>query len=59
MGMKARTLFFVVFALGTGGYLLWRALDNGNPLYYFLSAVSIGMAIAAGQRLMGKSGPKD
>ncbi len=30
-----------------GGALLWRAFGGGGPLFYFLSAVFIGMAYAA------------
>jgi len=38
----------VVFVL-IGAYLLWRALEGGGPLFYFLSALAFGMAIGAWQ----------
>lgn len=56
--MKSRTLLFVVIALGVAGYFLWRALESGNPLFYFLSAVGFGMVIAALQQLFGKRPPR-
>ncbi len=30
-----------------GAVLLWRAFQGGGPLFYFLSAVFLGMAYAA------------
>lgn len=30
-----------------GAVLLWRAFEGGGPLFYFLSAVFLGMAYAA------------
>ncbi len=56
--MKAGTLVFALFAFGGGAYLLWRALENGNPLFYFVAAVGFGMGIAAAQRLFGKGNQK-
>lgn len=52
--MKPGNWLFVVVALVGGGYLLSRALQSSNPLFYFLSAVGFGMAIAALQPLFGK-----
>ncbi len=56
--MKAGTLIFALVAFGGGAYLLVRALDTGNPLFYFVSAVGFGMGIAAAQRLFYKGPPK-
>ncbi len=56
--MKPGTLIFTLLAFAGGGYLLTRALDTGNPLFYFLSAVGLGMGIAAAQRLFTKGPPK-
>lgn len=55
--MKPGTVIFLLIALGGGSYLLWRALQGGGPLFYFLSAVAFGMAIASLQQLFGK-GPR-
>lgn len=55
---KTATLVFTLVAFAGGAYLLWRALENGNPLFYFMSAVGFGMGIAAGQRLFMKGPPK-
>lgn len=51
----ARILLLLLFA-GVGVYLLTRALAGGGPLYYFLSAVFLGMAYAATQRDKGEKG---
>lgn len=49
MRLDIPTLLLVI-ALGVaGGVLLWRAVSGGGPLYYFVSAVCFGMAIAAVQ----------
>lgn len=56
--MKPGTLIFALVAFAGGGYLLTRALDTGNPLFYFFSAVGFGMGIAAAQRLFTKGPPK-
>lgn len=45
----------MVFA-GLGVYLFTRALAGGGPMYYFLSAVCLGMAIAALQRGSSEKG---
>ena len=55
--MKPGTLLFALLAFAAGAYLLWRALDNGNPLFYFMSAVGFGMGLAAAQRLFVKRPP--
>lgn len=55
--MKPGTLLFTILALAAGGYLLWRALETSNPLFYFMSAVGFGMGIAAAQRLFVKRPP--
>jgi len=45
----------VVLVLGAAGaYLLVRATQGGGPIYYFISAVCLGMAVAAFQ---GRGGP--
>lgn len=57
--MKPGSWLFLIVALAGGGFLLWRALESGNPLYYFLSAVGFGMAIAVLQPLFGKGRGRD
>jgi len=46
---RAPSVIMVLVFLVMGGYLLWRALQGGGPLFFFLAAVSFGMAIAAMQ----------
>ena len=55
--MKLGPVIFALLAFAGGGYLLWRALETGNPLFYFMSAVGFGMGIAAAQRLFVKRPP--
>ncbi len=45
-GRRGRILVATLLA-AIGGVLLWRALLGGGPLFYFLSAVFIGMGYAA------------
>ena len=45
----ARIVLLLAFA-GAAVFLFLRATAGGGPIYYFLSAVFIGMAIAAAQR---------
>ncbi|HET9026674.1 MAG TPA: hypothetical protein VFN07_04015 [Trueperaceae bacterium] len=47
--MKPTPLVLLVVFLAIGAYLLWRALQGGGPVYYFLSAVAFGMAIGVMQ----------
>ncbi|MBX3142557.1 MAG: hypothetical protein KF813_02285 [Trueperaceae bacterium] len=42
-----------------GGVLLWRAFQGGGPLFYFFSAVFIGMAYAAASGAKAKPSPKN
>ena len=56
MGLSpARIILLLLFA-GVGVFLLTRALSGGGPLYYFLSAVCLGMAYASTQRGGGGKG---
>lgn len=45
----ARIALLLVFG-GIAVFLFLRATAGGGPIYYFLSAVFVGMAIAALQR---------
>ena len=56
--MKPGTLIFALLAFAGGVYLLLRALDTGNPLFYFMSAVGFGMGLAAAQRVFVKGPPR-
>lgn len=47
--VKPTPLVLLVVFLAIGAYLLWRALQGGGPVYYFLSAVAFGMAIGVMQ----------
>lgn len=51
MRFRLGPVLFMIAALVAGVYLLNQATKSGNPLHYFLSAVLIGMALAAGQAL--------
>ncbi len=56
MGLSpARVILLLLFG-GAGVFLLTRALAGGGPLYYFLSAVFLGMAYASTQRGTGGKG---
>lgn len=44
------SFIFMIVALLAGGYLFWRAMSGGGPLFYFLSAVALGMAFSAYQQ---------
>lgn len=55
MPTPIRLVLSLIFA-GVGVYLFTRAMAGGGPIYYFLSAVGIGMAIAAFQRGPSKGG---
>lgn len=55
MPTPARIVLLLIFA-GLGVYLFTRAMAGGGPIYYFLSAVCIGIAIAALQRGPGQKG---
>lgn len=45
--VKIRRYLVAAALAAVGGVLLWRAFGGGGPLYYFGSAVFIGMAYAA------------
>lgn len=55
MPSPTRLVLLLVF-VGVAVYLFTRAMAGGGPLYYFLSAVFLGMAIAALQRGSGGRG---
>jgi len=47
----------LVLVLGAAGVvILVRALQGGGPVYYFVSAICLGMALAALQSRGGASG---
>ncbi len=48
---RTPSLIMVLVFLAIGAYLLWRALQGGGPLFFFLSAISFGLAIGAMQGL--------
>lgn len=55
MPSPTRIVLMLVFA-GGAVYLFSRAAAGGGPIYYFLSAVLLGMAIASLQRGQGGTG---